>query len=1218
MFYLKIVVYLCSISFVSTDLSLENLMAMNNNTMNTSPNINTQESLQPQRITPEDKAYQGVRDIEERLRIGDATNIALTGPYGSGKSSILISLKADYPEYNYLNISLATLESLVETLDDVGDEHGDKENGEMSKENLDRLIEYSILQQLVYRESQDTLPNSRLKRIFHLSSEKIRNISMAMLGSLAALIILFEPSFFRVEWLCELLGRQWLNIIGDTVSIIYLSWFVYKSIQKIVPAISNSRLNKLNLKSGEIEIVKNTSIFNKHLDEILYFFEQTMYNVVIIEDLDRFKSTAIFLKLRELNLLLNESKIVGRKIFFIYAVRDDLFVDADRVKCFDYITTVIPVINRSNAKNQLKAELEKRGVIEINDKYLGELGFFLYDMRLLKNIANEYVQYRGKLANGISPEKLLAMVLYKNFYPKDFALLHDCKGVVYQLINLKDSFVASKLEQLEMESVELQEQRKKHLKEKHLKESELRQIYVDAYRERVGNTMISLKVGNDFHSIKEIATNESLFMELIKNSNVTFSFTANNGYYSGRQQTNTMLIPFSQIEKDVDIDTPFSERLKALRNSFEGLDEATNIEKQKDIIRSQSISQILNEVDYSSSAEYKALNVPSLIEFLVVKGYIDENYYDYISYFYDNFIDAHDWDFILAMKLYKTQPYEFHVNNVEACLTEIPYSVYQKKAILNIDIVNYLAMNWSGTNEKKKMLAILRTIIEGNHYDFLATYYQKGRCQEIVFSLLFYHHRNLWSSFDKYDDYNHELKLIWFKYAEMELSCDESRRWLSKHYAFITESLLDVDSKQWCMLIHKHSYHFEQLNTNNNDILEEVTNRNAYVLNENNVEALISSFLNFNCDSASYTLVFNTNNNALIERVNNELAFCLHDIFSRPECKKESVEAIVKILEAEGVSETDKIAYLSNQQNPLNLDLIDSNEIKMLALKCDVVDPSWQNVINYMKSVGEGKTDEILTSFVERHVDSIASFAIPEELNDDEGMLMNQFVETDSLSFDVYKKVLEHFTELRFIGGVPSVEEKKMFLLIEKGMVPFMTNNTQSILQRYSAEIVVRYCVKNKRDYLKKVESVEYTTEIAYGLMKSELSTREKALIIPCFNKEILSIDLANEIIGVLNLIEIEMDKDFLLKAMRLATMTDKKIRVLNYTLNKNTFDEDTITLFLKTLSLPYKTISEKGKKPELPNNEQVKQLLHILKLQCYISSYSEHKNGIKVYTKMK
>ena len=69
-----------------------------------------------------------------------------------------------------------------------------------------------------------------------------------------------------------------MNIVGDTVSIVYLLLFLYLAISKIVPTVCNSRLNKLNLKDGEIEIVKNTSIFNKHLDEILYFFEQTAYS----------------------------------------------------------------------------------------------------------------------------------------------------------------------------------------------------------------------------------------------------------------------------------------------------------------------------------------------------------------------------------------------------------------------------------------------------------------------------------------------------------------------------------------------------------------------------------------------------------------------------------------------------------------------------------------------------------------------------------------------------------------------------------------------------------------------------------------------------------------------------------------------------------------------------------------------------------------------------
>lgn len=49
-------------------------------------------------------------------------------------------------------------------------------------------------------------------------------------------------------------------------------------------------------------------MLSEHLAEILYFFQETEYDVVIFEDLDRFENKKIFLKLRELNYILNKSK----------------------------------------------------------------------------------------------------------------------------------------------------------------------------------------------------------------------------------------------------------------------------------------------------------------------------------------------------------------------------------------------------------------------------------------------------------------------------------------------------------------------------------------------------------------------------------------------------------------------------------------------------------------------------------------------------------------------------------------------------------------------------------------------------------------------------------------------------------------------------------------------------------------------------------------------
>lgn len=83
--------------------------------------------LLPVKLNKDDAPYQTVEELAEVLRHaidnGDIRNVALTGPYGSGKSSIILTLKDEYGEsegFHYLPISLATLQA--------DEEEGDNDN----------------------------------------------------------------------------------------------------------------------------------------------------------------------------------------------------------------------------------------------------------------------------------------------------------------------------------------------------------------------------------------------------------------------------------------------------------------------------------------------------------------------------------------------------------------------------------------------------------------------------------------------------------------------------------------------------------------------------------------------------------------------------------------------------------------------------------------------------------------------------------------------------------------------------------------------------------------------------------------------------------------------------------------------------------------------------------------------------------------------------------
>lgn len=153
--------------------------------------------------------------------------------------------------------------------------------------------------------------------------------------------------------------------------------------------------------------------------------------------MDRFENSEIFIKLRELNTILNNYEKIKRKIAFIYAIKDDIFTDKERTKFFDFIIPIIPFLNSSNSY-EIMDELIKNARIEglrVSDEYLLDVSPFIDDMRLLENITNEFKVYKLKLKGStINDEKLLSMIIYKNICPKDFALLQNNKGFIYDAI----------------------------------------------------------------------------------------------------------------------------------------------------------------------------------------------------------------------------------------------------------------------------------------------------------------------------------------------------------------------------------------------------------------------------------------------------------------------------------------------------------------------------------------------------------------------------------------------------------------------------------------------------------------------------------------------------------------------------------------------------------------------------------------------------------------
>ena len=991
-----------------------------NNSMEDDKQVSLTPALLNRDSESDKKQYRSVLNLARKLEEKDILNIALTGPYGSGKSSILRSLMKDYRKYKYLSISLATLKSPLD----------DKKN-KIDIDTMNNRIEYSILQQLIYKEKQETLYNSRLKRIYHKSTWAQYALSFAIIFYIVALIIVFEPSFLEVDWICNRLSNPVLNKWSDIFALSYIFVATIIFVQKTVKSLSNSKLNKLNLKNGEIELKENkedTSVFNKHMDEIVYFFEVTDYNVVIIEDLDRFDNTDIFLKLREVNQLLNQSNSVGRKVTFIYAVKDDMFFDEERTKFFDYITTVIPIINSSNSADKLKEELEIKGYSDLNVEVIDSLAFFIDDMRLLKNIVNEYAQYREKLDEKLDQNKLLAMIVYKNYHPKDFADLHKGKGVLYDCLHKKSELLVERNRQID-ERINGITKKLQSLEATHaIQEKELRLIYIEGYRRKLSkqneNNAFLFFVENNFIPLEDIAENETLFNSFISQSSFRyqcFKRHQTNTYYGVRYYYDTSEdscnIQFSQIEKIVNSTFTYHERLEALREGEKRYREQIKIlELSRNNHYATPIQELLLDVDMQTHKIFSELNVSKMLEVFLKEGLINEDYFDYISFFFGKSINKHDHDFILELKLRHSLPYDYHIDKVGQCVKNIPDKCYNDVSILNIQVVDCICQHLEEANNSK-LHSIAQVIMHNKKWDFLIDFYKSVEDSSSLFNHLGSIVDGLWKIFVKQN--SDELFESWLRFLELNHSTKESRNWLNKHFAFISHRVDLIGFDTIKQIVSNGKLIFTDIDAESRCLLEYVVENKAYMLTPENVVCAFVHYRNERVETLdnyplNVTILRSCKSaKSISDYIDECFDNALNNVFITDTAKKESVGIILEIINSEDITEDTKRKYLSGQQNKVSLS--DVNNIQWeFAIEVDIVIPAWPEIYAFYESQNNVMISS-LRIFITKHIDELTDIS---ELDDTQKeLLAHSALLTSEFEILVYDKLVKIFDGVTFKDG---------------------------------------------------------------------------------------------------------------------------------------------------------------------------------------------------------
>ena len=380
----------------------------------------------------------------------DVKNIAITGIYGAGKSTVWNTYVHQKGLSNVITVSLGKYKNNIND-DDIlkevsvtkfANSETDSAEDRLRNENQrtvdiddDNRVERQIINQILSQIESKKIP---LSKYGFKSNKSIPNIclqSLAFLSIICSILLWITKDTF-IPFINEShknFNEGSLMLLCALLLFVPLFYYLY-----IFYRGSKIRISKITFKGAEANLnddKSDESVLDRDIKELVYLLRSAGTKIVVFEDLDRYNSTSIYTKLRELNFLLNHYvKISGDKnpVRFIYMLKDSLFFSKNRTKFFDFILPIVPIVDSKTSENEL-IELFKAVENAPDRSVLADISLYVDDMRLLKNIVNEYIVYSKIIPLGqidLESNKLFALITLKNIFPNEFDLLQEDKRFI--------------------------------------------------------------------------------------------------------------------------------------------------------------------------------------------------------------------------------------------------------------------------------------------------------------------------------------------------------------------------------------------------------------------------------------------------------------------------------------------------------------------------------------------------------------------------------------------------------------------------------------------------------------------------------------------------------------------------------------------------------------------------------------------------------------------
>lgn len=1057
----------------------------------------TQKYYNFEKLTPDKDADISVYEeaIEFVFDNSDVTNIAISGAYGAGKSSVIESYEKKHDDKNFLHISLAHFEPT--------------ERNEPEDSVKETTLEGKILNQLIHQIPVDRIPQTNFRVKKDVGRRNIIIITILLYVLLGSITFISMSNKIQnwVDALCDGRLKSLLAIFTNDFTVFFaaiaLAGSVFICIYNAVKVQKNKNLfHKVTVQGNTIEIFENKdeSYFDKYLNEVLYLFEQVEADVIVFEDMDRFNSNVIFERLREVNNLVNVhkynkfknkkrhkliNKIFRRKekqykpLRFFYLLRDDVFVTKDRTKFFDYIIPIVPVLDGTNSYDQFIRHLKQGNILEKFDStFLQRLALYIDDMRVLKNVYNEFLVYMYRLNNtDLNWNKMLAIIVYKNIFPRDFCNLQLGKGYVHELFEQKENLSKETIGKLEEEKQLIQEKITYINKENLTDVQELNDAYEAKYNR--------LPRDSWYNQLTQEGRKEKDKLEKEKEKRIEVIDNRNKGMMTELE------VKLQDIEQ----------RISATKTKL--LSELITRDNTDSIFMIKSINPIGEENQYN---EIKGNDYLELLKFLISNGYIDETYNDYMTYFYEDSLSAHDKMFLRRITDKKGSDYEYSLKDVEKVLSSPVLRVvdFYEEETLNFNLLKGLLVNQENPKYQKYLSALIKQMKDNKDTEFISKFYDSTQFDKTFIIKL----NEQWTDFFSYIAVNKILPLKQIRGFSLDSLCllDENKiqdinvegcltDYISNQSDYLNIQNPDVAKiiSQFCILGVKLKK--IEIDTANKDLIVGVYENNLYELTFENIKLMIKSMYgeydSYNIEHRNYTVIQGKSESPLAKYIAENINRYANEYLKN--CNgyiEDSEDVAIKFINDENVLGDIQEKYVNVLKTVISdISVIQNKKLWNEMLDKRIIKKTVPNIIHYYT---EYCCDSQLIKFI-NECDAGMDYSHIE--NEFGGEIARQFFDSVAVNNEIktsrYQEILCNMGYGYDVYDAYDISDDKMEVLIKKDVIE-MNNVGLEYIRNHYKKYTALYIDENIEAYLRIITSDNFSYEEALHILGMEIGDKEK------------------------------------------------------------------------------------------------------------------------------